>query len=90
MLFGNSVGEVLRTLSLKGSKEWNMINGNLKISLQDIKQFEREYNVTLPIEYIDFLLKYNGGYPQESNFKISDDEGESLVTDPNTVASNIS
>ena len=56
-----------------------MINGNQKISLQDIKQFEREYNVTLPKEYIDFLLKYNGGHPQESNFKITNDEGESLV-----------
>ncbi|MEP9405832.1 SMI1/KNR4 family protein [Peribacillus frigoritolerans] len=35
--------------------------------------------MTLPKQYVDFLLEYNGGYPQESIFKISDDEGESLV-----------
>lgn len=56
-----------------------MISGNSKIYLQDIKQFEQEYDVTLPKQYIDFLLEYNGGYPQESSFKISNDEGESLV-----------
>jgi hypothetical protein len=57
----------------------NMLNRNTKISLQDIKQFEHECNVMLPKQYVDFLLKYNGGYPQESNFKISDNQGESLV-----------
>jgi hypothetical protein len=57
----------------------NMLNRNTKISLQDIKQFEHEYNVVLPKQYVYFLLKYNGGYPQESNFKISDNQGESLV-----------
>ncbi|MFE4243479.1 SMI1/KNR4 family protein [Peribacillus butanolivorans] len=56
-----------------------MISENPKISLQDIKQFEQEYDVTLSKQYVDFLLEYNGGYPQESSFKISDDEGESLV-----------
>jgi SMI1-KNR4 cell-wall len=56
-----------------------MISENPKISLQDIKQFEQEYDIILPKQYVDFLLKYNGGYPRESNFKISDDEGESLV-----------
>jgi hypothetical protein len=57
----------------------NKINRNPKISLPDIKQFEHEYNVILPKQYVDFLLKYNGGYPQKSNFKISDNQGESLV-----------
>lgn len=56
-----------------------MLSVNPKVSLQDIKQFEQEYEVTLPKQYVDFLLEYNGGFPQESNFKISDDEGESLV-----------
>lgn len=56
-----------------------MISENPKISLQDIKQFEQEYDVKLPKQYVDFLLKYNGGYPQESTFKISDVEGESIV-----------
>ena len=56
-----------------------MISENHKISLQDIKQFEQEYDVKLPKQYVDFLLKCNGGYPQESTFKISDVEGESIV-----------
>ncbi|PFK28999.1 SMI1/KNR4 family protein [Bacillus cereus] len=56
-----------------------MLSENPKVSLQDIKQFEQECNVTLPKQYVDFLLEYNGGFPQESSFKISDNEGESLV-----------
>ncbi|RFB12693.1 SMI1/KNR4 family protein [Bacillus sp. HNG] len=56
-----------------------VISENPKISLQDIKQFEQEYDVTLPQQYIAFLLEYNGGYPHESSFQISDDEGESLI-----------
>lgn len=56
-----------------------MLSVNPKISLQDIKQFEQEYEVTLPKKYVDFLLEYNGGFPQKSNFKLPDYEGESLV-----------
>lgn len=56
-----------------------MLSVNPKISLQDIKQFEQEYEVTLPKQYVDFLLEYNGGFPQKSNFKLPDDDGESLV-----------
>lgn len=58
-----------------------MLSVNQKISLQDIIQFEQEYEVTLPKQYVDFLLEYNGGFPQESNFKLPDDEGESLVNE---------
>ncbi|AEN89344.1 hypothetical protein BMWSH_2462 [Priestia megaterium WSH-002] len=46
-----------------------MLSVNPKVSLQDIKQFEQEYELTLPKQYVDFLLEYNGGFPQESNFK---------------------
>ncbi|WP_255255306.1 SMI1/KNR4 family protein [Bacillus pseudomycoides] len=56
-----------------------MLSENPKVSLQDIKQFEQECDVTLPKQYVDFLLEYNGGFPQESSFKISDDEGESYI-----------
>ena len=56
-----------------------MLTENPKISLQDIKQFEQEYDIALPKQYVEFLIEYNGGFPQESGFKISDDEGESLV-----------
>lgn len=50
-----------------------------KIALRDIKKFEGTHNITLPQQYVDFLLQYNGGYPKESTFKISNGEGESLV-----------
>lgn len=56
-----------------------MLSVNPKISLQDIKQFEQEYEVTLPKQYVEFLLEYNGGFSKESGFIISDEEGESLV-----------
>lgn len=56
-----------------------ILSENPKISLQDIKKFEEEYDIELPKQYIQFLLEYNGGFPQESGFQISDEEGESLV-----------
>lgn len=56
-----------------------ILSENPKISLQDIKQFAQEYDIVLPKQYVEFLLEYNGGFPQKSGFNISDDEGESLV-----------
>lgn len=58
-----------------------MASENPKISMRDIKKFEQTYDVKLPKEYVEFLLEYNGGYPQKSSFIISDDEGESLVNE---------
>lgn len=57
----------------------NMDRGNEKITINEINEFEGKYDLKLPEQYVDFLLKYNGGYPQESTFKISDEEGESVV-----------
>ncbi len=54
-------------------------SANPTISLQDINLFQNENEVNLPQSYVEFLLKYNGGYPEESNFKISEEQGESLV-----------
>ncbi|WP_088825273.1 SMI1/KNR4 family protein [Listeria goaensis] len=58
---------------------FEMINPNEKITEQDILAFEKRHNIYLPGEYIDFLLKYNGGYSKQSVFQISPDEGNSLV-----------
>ncbi len=33
------------------------------LSLEEISTFEKEYNVKLPKEYIEHMLKFNGGYP---------------------------
>ncbi|MFC9777513.1 SMI1/KNR4 family protein [Paenibacillus chitinolyticus] len=57
----------------------NMDQGNEKITINEIREFEGKYVLKLPEQYIDFLLKYNGGYPEASTFKISDEEGESVV-----------
>jgi hypothetical protein len=52
---------------------------NKKISMRDVREFERKYDLKLPGEYVDFLLECNGGYPEKSTFKISDEEGESVI-----------
>lgn len=57
----------------------NMDTVNEKITLKDITEFENRCNINLPNEYKDFLLRYNGGYPKASTFKISDEYGESVV-----------
>ncbi|KQO04980.1 SMI1/KNR4 family protein [Paenibacillus sp. Leaf72] len=57
----------------------NMNRQNEKITIDDISEFEFKYELKLPDQYKHFLLKFNGGYPQASTFKISDEEGESVV-----------
>ncbi|WP_046214887.1 SMI1/KNR4 family protein [Paenibacillus wulumuqiensis] len=57
----------------------NMDRENEKITIDDIHKFEAEYFLKLPEQYVDFLLKHNGGYPEKSTFKISNEEGESVV-----------
>ncbi|MDN8588361.1 SMI1/KNR4 family protein [Chryseobacterium mucoviscidosis] len=52
---------------------------NERITINDIREFESKYVLNLPEQYVDFLLKYNGGYLEESTFKISDEEGESVI-----------
>ena len=63
-------------------REWKHVNiekihGNLSIG--NLESFERNQNVTLPKDYRDFLLEYNGGYPNPSTYKISDELGESVL-----------
>lgn len=52
---------------------------NNKTSLEKIQEFESYIGYELPDKYKIFLLDCNGGYPELSSFKISDQEGESLV-----------
>jgi hypothetical protein len=56
-----------------------MNTDNIKININDINEFELKCNIKLPEQYINFLLKFNGGYPQVSTFKISEEEGETVV-----------
>lgn len=57
----------------------NMDRVNRKITIDDISEFELRYELKLPEQYIHFLLNFNGGYPQASTFKISEEEGETVV-----------
>lgn len=56
-----------------------IIKTNKKISLEEIDEFEKNYDIKLPEQYKKFMIKYNGGYPELSSFIISEQEGESLV-----------
>jgi hypothetical protein len=40
---------------------------------------EQAYNITLPKDYRDFLLVFNGGKPIESEFSLKDSSNSSLV-----------
>jgi len=40
---------------------------NQLVTEQEIQDFEREYNLTLPNDYKAHLLKYNGGVVTNSN-----------------------
>lgn len=50
-----------------------------KIYLEDINKLESKNNINLPNKFKDFLLKWNGGTPEPSLFKISDEEGSSVM-----------
>jgi hypothetical protein len=56
-----------------------IVDSNERVSLEVIKNFETEYNVNLPERYKGFLLNWNGGYPEPSLFKISDEKGVSVL-----------
>ena len=45
-----------------------------KISLSDIENFEMQYNIIIPNEYKEFLLKNNGGSPENFLFTTEFDE----------------
>ncbi|MCL9635033.1 SMI1/KNR4 family protein [Bacillus zanthoxyli] len=49
------------------------------LSIEDLERFEHSHSITIPREYRDFLLEYNGGYPNPSVYKISEKLGESIV-----------
>ncbi|MGG3889852.1 SMI1/KNR4 family protein [Metabacillus fastidiosus] len=50
-----------------------------RLSLEELEAFEQKHHMKFPKYYRDFLLKYNGGYPNPSIYKISDDEGASVL-----------
>ncbi|MFB1052218.1 SMI1/KNR4 family protein [Paraliobacillus sp. JSM ZJ581] len=49
------------------------------LSLEQIKIFENENNIKLTEQYINFLLKWNGGKVIPNLFIISEDQGPSVL-----------
>ncbi|MDR4220587.1 SMI1/KNR4 family protein [Priestia megaterium] len=47
--------------------------------VEDLESFERNHNITFPKDYRDFLIEYNGGYPDLGNYKISEELGDSIL-----------
>jgi hypothetical protein len=65
------------TLEFEGGAMLKEIrNPGRKLLRSEITDFEREINKSLPEDYVDFLLKYNGGSPYPCEFNIDGhDEG---------------
>ena len=49
------------------------------LSLEEIKKFETENNIKLTQQYINFLLKWNGGKVTPNLFMISKEQGPSVL-----------
>lgn len=45
----------------------------------DLKQFETEYNIAMPLKIREHYLKYNGGYPERNVFCSVEDEKQYIV-----------
>lgn len=54
-------------------------SSNENLSLEQIEQFEARNNLKLPEKYKSFLLQWNGGYTEPSLFRISEEQGASVV-----------
>ena len=49
------------------------------LSIENLESFEHNHKITLPKDYREFLLEYNGGYPNPGVYKIPDELGESIL-----------
>lgn len=57
----------------------NITDSYKKLTSKEIEHFERENRVKLPKRYKEFLLQWNGGYPEPSVFYISKEQGVSVL-----------
>ncbi len=56
-----------------------IIDFDPSVGSEAIEFFQRVIGVKLPKPYVDFLLRYNGGYPSPDTFKIADWNNASSV-----------
>ncbi|TSJ88010.1 SMI1/KNR4 family protein [Gilliamella apicola] len=50
-------------------------------TLEDISNFEKIIKGSLPNDYKDFLMKYNGGQPQPNSFRFFSDRNDESMAD---------
>lgn len=71
---GKSVEEIEKIekyegkLKKKVKENYLFLNEHQKLSINEVHRFEKEINKKLPNDYVDFLLKNNGGSPEYKIF----------------------
>ena len=50
-----------------------IVNVKRKLTEEDLEKFEKQYDITMPTEIKKHYLLFNGGYPENSLFKLNDD-----------------
>jgi cell wall assembly regulator SMI1 len=53
-----------------------IMNSKPQLNENQINDLEKKFNICLPNEYRNFLLKYNGGIPRPSVFNFKDNGGQ--------------
>lgn len=54
----------------------NIKNTHNSLDISELEAFEKRNNIHLPIEYREFILKYNGGKPVPNSFNFIDSDGK--------------
>jgi cell wall assembly regulator SMI1 len=57
----------------------SILDPGMKLDEGAIQRFEREFAIVLPAEYREFLMNYNGGYPEPDAFRFMGSEDGSSV-----------
>jgi hypothetical protein len=56
-----------------------ILHSHKNLSESDLSTFEEEHNLHLTKQYKNFLLKWNGGFPEPNLFHISKEQGASVL-----------
>lgn len=56
-------------------KQLKILDDNGQTDVQLIRDFEKDYNVTLPISYVELVLKHNGLYFANNRFDFKNMDG---------------
>lgn len=59
----------------------SLYEGNSAINIEEIEKVESELNISFPLEYREFLLNQNGGYPNLTVFSLPDGTDTSAISE---------